>query len=752
MSIIKTIGEHVFEIPEPKTKDDILFYDTKDPYWIREVALKDYSERNGIWYDFAPGKGGTKLYQDATLYDSDGNLVSLNKDDSDWIIRMYEREWQRRTYGVHFMNGKEITWLSGDYWFILAHCKTKRPDKKSEYFDYYEYQSEYLMLVWYVNNTAWIDGLDLSKAKKTGITNIHWLYYLNKSTMTKNLNLGNMNIDQNKGAKTFKDHFMYSFNGLPLPLKPGIKTKSEADGIITFGERATNSKRNSRQKGIADDELNTTVMCVATLMNAFDVDVFSDLWYDEPPKYKSDFGEIYRSNSEGTKLQDESAGKKWLTSYTPEGDSPSFKSAKELFFDSELRTINSDNDSKKTKSGIICHHIPAYASWKSEINKYGKCNEKESIKKILVRRNDLRDRARELQAEIRRYANDKREAWTAGGAGSVFDNVRLAEIHNSIEEEERNSILPPYQEGKLEWKNKLWEIGLKNRRPNGEFCPVEFIPITIEERKRGETGRLRIYNDIPDVQKNAILKNGRDEYGFIIPPELFNSFLGADPTQHAAASEVIEGSKNAYYVESAVDLRLDQLMRGVASGINTFEYFHRPELPNEAYEDLVKLIIYTSSLCAVEANVPTMATNLIEEGLGRFMLVKEKKEAGSNYRIWERWMGLPEESEKEYHLIRTSANSPETRVLLEYFVRLWISYIQRPVDGEKDYGATIKSKRTVDQMMNLDITDTRTSDLFMASGYCKFVRDQYSAILLSKKSKEYQGVSIQEMFKAFARA
>jgi hypothetical protein len=744
----KIIGEHIFEIPEPKSKSDILFHGMKDPYWVREVALKDYHDHNGIFFDFIPGKGGTKLYQDATLYNQDGMLTHLNKEDSDWIVRMYEREWHRRTHGVHFMNGKEVTWVTGDYWFILAWCKTKRPDKISEYFDYYEYQSEYTQLIWYVNNSEWIDGLDLSKAKKTGITNIHWLYYLNKATKTKNINLGNMNIKQDNGAKTFRDHFLYAFEGLPDILKPGIKTKSEADGKIVFGERSTNTKRNSRNRLGAEDELNTSVQCVPTAINAFDVDVFSDIWYDEPPKYPGNFGEIYRSNSEGTKLQDTSVGKKWLTSYTPEGDAPSFIEAKKIFYDSELRTINPDKGDNRTLTGMICHHIPAYASWKSEINKYGKCNEVGAMAKIKSRRDALKDRPRELQAETRRYANTKREAWTTGGAGSVFDNVRLSELLLNVEEEQRSLPELPFLEGRLEWSVKAWEMGLKNKRHRGQFAQVVFIPLTKEERKNNKRGRLRIYQDIPDVQKNSVLRNGFDEWGCLNPPDMFMSFLGADPTNYAAASEVIEGSKNAYYVENAVDQRLDQIMGRVASGVCSFEYFERPELPEEAYEDLVKLIIYTGSLCAVEANVPYSATRLMEEGLGKYMIIKDEF---GQYKIWERWMGLPHEEEKKYHLLKTTSNNAQTKEILEYFVRLWISYIQIARDGEKDYGATIKSERVLDQLMNLDILDTKKYDLFMASGYGKFARDQYSAMLISQQQRRHEEISVSAMLSAFSR-
>jgi hypothetical protein len=744
MSKIIQIGEHKVPVPQPKKKEEILFIDHKDPCWNRDQALLDYKT---IWYDFVPGRDGTRLYQSATLYDQDGNLISLNKEDSDWMIWAYEREWHRRTYGVFFKNGQDIDWLTGDHWFTLAWCKTKRPDKVSDYFDYREFQAHYFYLINYVNNSPLIDGLDISKAKKTGITNLHWCYYLNKSTMTKNINSGNMNIDQGKGAKTFRDHFMYAYNGLASPLKPSIKTKSEADGIITFGERVNNSKK-GRSKNASAEELNTTVMCVPTMVNAFDVDVFADLWYDEPPKYTKDFGEIFRSNEAGTNIQDISVGKKWLTSYTPEGEAPSFLAAKKIFYDSELRTITPESGGR-TLSKMICHHIPAYQSWGSAFNKNGKCNEVEAMRRIQVRRDQLRDTPRELLAETRRYANNKREAWSAGGSGSIFDGARLAEIMYNIEEEQRSSPTTPYLEGKLEWSITHWELGLKNKRPKGEFCPVKFVPITEKEKRENKKGRLRIYNDIPDVQKNSILKNGRDEWGCIIPPDVFRSFLGADPTQHAAASEVIEGSKNAYYCMSAKDQRLDSLMGGIASGVMTFEYFERPELPDEAYEDLLKLIIYTGSLCTVEANVPEMATRLMTEGLGRFMLIKDKHGA---YKIWERWMGLPHEEEKEYHLIRTTSNNPQTRELLEYFVRLIISFIKTPDAGEKSYGDTLKSERLVDQLLRVDITDTKIFDLFMAWGYALFTQDQYTAILLSGQNNNNSSMSFGSLMNALSRA
>jgi hypothetical protein len=721
MSNITTIGDHTFKIPVSREKADILFINDRDPVWNREKALNDYRD---IWYDFLPGKDGTKLWQDTTLYNQDGELISLNSEDSKWITWAYEREWYRRASGVHVKIGDKIEWFTGDAWFQLAWCKTRRPDKKGDYFDFRQFQLWYYQLLWYIEKEEHIAGGAFSKAKKTGITNLTWLLYLNRATMIKNLNLGAMNVDQDKASKTFREHFMYAFNNLPLPLRPQIKSKSETDGLITFGYRFGNSKKNAKRRDAHDGELGTTVMCVPCVLHAFDIDVFFMQWYDEFPKYKQDFGEIYRSNAEGTAIQDINIGKKILTSYTPEGETPSFNSARDIYFNSELRTIEPKSDGR-TKSGLIEWHIPAYQSWTSEFDKYGKCREQEAMKKIIARRELKKGSARELLAETRMYANSKREAWMAGGVGSVLDNARISELLADVEEEERVSPEPPYREGRLLWENELWNIN-PNLRRKGEIGPVRFVPLTEEELYRGDTGRLREYNEIPNAQKNFALKHGRDEWRNLVAPMEFLSTLGADPTSHAAGSEVVQKSKNAFYVRSRVNEAVDSRFGEISSGLLMYEYFDRPETPDEAYDDLLKLIIYTGALSAVEANAPYMATRLMEEGLGNYMLVKDDN---GILTVWKRHMGLAHEEDKSYHLLRTTATA-HSKDILEAFVRLMKSQIMKPPPGNKSYGETIKSARLLSQLMDIDINNTKVFDLFMAYGWCLLADEVYTGMLI----------------------
>ena len=736
-----SIGEHKYILPPvPKDKTKILLHDQNrdNAFWDRERLVKDYKK---LWWDYIPYF--TKINQGATLYDQDDRLIAINKEDTDYIVRTYEQEMNRRRFGVWFNNGGEPTYLTGDYYFVLAWCKTKRPDKKGDWFDYREYQSRYCYLIDHVNKSDKILGLFLSKAKKTGITNLHWLYYLNKSTMTKNVNIGAMNIQQEMAAKTFRDHFMYSYNGLPPALKPEWKRKVEVDGLITFGKRYTNTRKGAKDE--TEDELNTTVMCVPTKDHAFDVDVFTDIYYDEPPKFTQDFGRIFRTNSAGTMIQDTIVGKIWLTSYTPSPDesTDSFISARDLFLDSELKTITAKSNGQ-TKSKLIAYHLPAFESWATEINKYGKCNEKAAISRIEEGRSILKDKPKELQGLIRMYANNKKESWLSGGRGSIFDPNRMTDLISAVIEEERESTSNLYVDGCLLWQNVLWEVGLKNKRPKGQFCPVRFVPLTQDEKERGMTGRLRIYNPIPPQLQNRALMYGKDEDGNLIPPPFFTYVTGADPTAQASASEVIQGSKNAFYTMSMPDERTDSLYKGIASNVIHLEYYHRPEMPNEAYEDAVKQIIWTGSLCSIEANVPDLANGLMQEGLGNFMLVRDKSGVITT---WKRWMGLYNEEKKQYQLLRTTPN----KELLEMFVRLAKTYLYKPEEGAKDYGATIKSARLLEQVRDLDVTDTRRYDLFMAYGYTLLGVEIYRNMLMSPATDEYSDSEIAGVLSALGR-
>lgn len=721
------IGEHKVKIPTPiKGKSEILCSDEKDPCWDRSVFIKEYRD---IWFEYLPYH--TKTYQQATLYDDDNILYSLNKEDSDYISKIYEQEMRRRRDGVFFKNDKEIEWITGDHYFVLMWAKIKRHDGKGDYADYREFQRDYFYLIYHCNNANYILGLFFSKPKKTGITNLHWLYYLNKSLLTKNNNLGNMNIEQGQAAKTFRDYYLYAYNGLIPAFRASYKNKSENEGSIILGKGYSTSKKSKLMAYDTDDELNTSVFCVPTKDKSFDVAVMNDIWFDEPPKYKQPFGEIFRTNKEAVKIQSKINGKAWLTSYTPEEDSESFRQARDIFLNSELKTILSSSNGQ-TKTGLIAYHLPAYKAWEGAFDKYGKCDEKRAMREIEGERNKVKGDKRALQAITRQYANNKREAWGSAGAGSTFDNIRLSQLLADLEIDGHDAPVPDYVEGNFVWDGKpLWNLGLRNKRRRGEFAPVKFIPLTEDQLGMGVVGKFRMYNYIPTHLRNAVLKNGRDDNNFLLPPDKFRFIMAGDPTNYAAGSAVVEGSKNAGYVLSVPDLISDNRGFNNISKTIQIEYYDRPELPDEAFEDYLMMIIYTGALTLMEGNAPFVFTRLMEEGLGHYLLVKDDN--GGFFTTWKPYMGLPAQADKSYKSIKVTSNGSD-KTMIEALVRVIKNYIEKPPEGERDFGQLIKSIRLLKQLMDFNPLDTKVSDLVMCIGWALFGMEIYIDMQLAPRS------------------
>lgn len=742
---------HVIKMPElPSNPSEVFFINDspEDAYWNREKILrKDYKP---IWFKFIPNETTLvgadeiedELFQETT-YDDDGYALTLNKEDSDYIRFCYEREMERRRDGVFFKNGNEIEWITGDHWYTMMWCKTKRPDKKGDYFDYREYQRDFFYLIKHTNLSPLISGADFSKAKKTGITNLMWCYYLNKSTMTKNINLGHMSIDVQKAAKTFRDHFMYAYNGLPLALKPDFKAKSENEGTITFGKRY-NSKASKRNT--TDDELNTTVMCVATVINAFDVDVFSDIWYDEAPKYKPNFGEIYRSNIGGTNIQDFAVGKQWITSYTPEQSGVSFKEAKVLFYDSELSTIT-DFSEGKTKSGLICCHIPAFKSWATSFNKYGKCNEAEAKQKIQNVLDSLADRPNEFLKMKRQYANNKRDAWSVGDASSVFDPIRLTELEMDLEELQRSE--QTFEWGHYEWENPIWEIGKKDKRPKGIFGPVKWVPISDEDRRKGKQDKVRQYHKAFPQDVNQAILYGRDEYNNLLPPPFFLFCGGIDPADWKDAANMDVVSNVTIDTMAVHNTSRNTAASKIVSKIQYAEYMARPDNPNEWYEDIVKQMLYWGQLTIIEANNGATATKLEEEGLGHYMLFKNQAGVICHYKANHK--NLPIElGGKLKHISNQKAGSVDIIADIILYIK---SYIQRANKefGEIDYGELLKSERFIKQAKEFDPKETKRFDLVMAKGYALMCHENYQSLLHQHREDPFKVDEVNAILSALAK-
>lgn len=728
------IGEHEIHLKNPpKKKEDILFYNNKaeNAFWNREELVKDYPE---IWYHFIPYK--TLVDCDATLYNADNTeLLQLNKEDSDIIRNLYKREIHRRVNGVHFRNGDDLEYLTGSNYYTLAWCKMFGNTKNGGYGLFYKYQRDVFYLMDYMW-AEWCLGLDISKAKKTGITQIiDGGYCVDLATRKEEWMIGFMSRSEPVAIENNMKLFLYAFDNLPMSLKPKVGFKAPKGGNIEFAERGklNSSKVNSK------DVLDTRVFCVPTAEHSFDSHFMNIIRFDEFPKYwqdsKKEPKEIFRNNKAGAKDQDFYRGRIIISSYPPEEDDIGSKQAEEVYYNSKLSTKKYG----KTESELICYHIPAYKSLKSCIDKYGNCDEKAAMEKIVQNRDRVKKDKKSYLAEVRQNPNDEREAFGTAGSSSCFNVPYLTDIIYDLEAEIRERAIPPWVEGNYVWENVLWEIGKKDKRPPGVFCPVRFVPLTEQEQLEGKKGTAIQFKDVISEDKNLPLRLGKDEQGNILPPEKFKHFLGCDPTQYADADDVDEPSMQAMHVINLHDDRLNTMHRQLVTKILMSEYNARQELAQASYEDVVKMIIYHGCLSAVEANSPLTYTRLKNEGLGNYLVVKHK----DGYYC--RWTTVLEDN--EYKGIVRSRNATQNE-LMETIIELIKHYTFKGDDGESEYARTIKSLKLLQQLIKFDPLDTKKSDLVMSMGYALLAYIVYQSELSQIKDEMFDEVSIRAAFSA----
>lgn len=760
------IGEHEFIKPNlPKNNSDILFYDLPaDQAFWRRIELPK------LFYDFAPDY--TELYQEATLKDGNGVYKSFNTEDSDLFVTTLKQELDRRQNGVHFKNGMEIEWITGDHYFMLQHCKVFGKDIRydkfckvfgkivdesvyirlyMEYGYFFKYQRNVYYLILKVKTDDEILGLYLSKAKKTGITFLFQCYKLNRTTFYKMLEIAVMSKTQPDAIDTNFKFYLYAFEGLPHIFKPSVQSFARKEGYITFGAKAFTGNSSSKaavSKLSQEKALNSTVRTVSTDLKSLDGPKWTDIELDEFNKMFAQSNVspqgVFDVAQAACKMQNDITAKMWIFGYVSEDNDKGVDEARVLYFDSKLTTKKTATGfTKRTKSELICWHVSSLYAYLSLHDKYGTCDEIEANKVIEEELDRVKSKPKVYQARKKQLARNEKDAWSVGGTKSTYNILELTNHKIELEDELRNSLLGTFGHlGRLKWENALWEVGKKDRRPKGKFCNVYFQPLNEEDLLNGNEARFILYEKLNNDQKNLALKFGRDDHDNLLPPLRFEFLGGIDPTQYAAGAEVTEGSKNASYTINLHNEGTNTMLRGLRSKILTSRYFYRPDSPHEAYEDLLKEIIYFGKLCVVEANAPYVAQRLMEEGLGHYMIIKDKER--NCLTPWKPWMKPGE----DYNLVRRTANQDQND-LLEYMVRLVTNYIE-VIPDEPNYLKTIKDVDLVNQLINFDPKNTKTADLAMAFKYTLLAYDIYHNSLLEEYSDSNNPSYMEMALKALA--
>lgn len=722
-NIVRIDDEHVFQLPKSPKKDEVLFVqETKrNQFWRRQL---DFPQ---IWYDFVPGF--TKENKEATLYNSDGMLISLSIEDTATLDKLLTREINRRKYGCWFMNNGEITYLTGNHYFALQWGEMhgySNPDTGLGYGEYREFQRDLQYFYDLVVADSNAVGGYIAKAKKTGVTQLIALNFLNESSLIKEKRFTMMSKSHNDAVGTNMMLFQHALEKMPMILKPQLKsapslTKVVFDQPKVHISRSAASLRGQLHKSAASG-FKTYVEALPTKADATDGPKIWREWFDEFPKCKTPYPqEIYDKGLEGVKLQQQIVGKAFFTSYPPETDTLGFFQGKKIYFDSALSTRN---ELGQTKSGLLKHFISALNATEGTFDRYGKADKAKAFFMNDTDRKSSTDR-RDIQKKTRQYPRTEKEAWSSGGSGSAFDNIRLGEQDAILDEEEKAGAMH-YYEGNLDWSN-------------GFGSAVFFTELTDNERENKVEGKFRFYSRLNSNEINVPLKmpvtyeeyNGKRVRQFEPDPNTIMA-AGVDPTDYKEKKAVKEGSKNSIVAGMAEDVVRNTMAGGIASNLLICDYLYRADDPDELFEDLCMLLIYLGCYVIVEANRGWLVTSLIKRGFKKFLLLRDRKTG----------VIRPYKKDDELDLINT------TEDLINDYCRAIARYLRKPtVEGEIDYLKFLKSRRGIAQLMDFDPYDTQKSDWVVAMGYMRLAIEclGYVRELKDAEKEKYQPEMMQAL-------
>lgn len=621
------IGEHTFVCPPIPPKKDILFskLPKKEQFWQRELIIKEFP---AFFFDWERG-----VIEDAPHTKYEGKrLIALSVGDSAILKSLRDREIKRIQDGIWFMNDGEPTYLTGGHYGVLMYCamvdSLNNVESESLYGQYMQFQRNYAYFIEICKTTKQADGGNVVKPKKTGITMFQCMLILMDAIISRQANYRLMSTKEDVATKINFSYILYALRKLPEILKPEYRNNLSE----IFFEDTSKGQRSGGKQRYEYEHLNSVIETVATEYNSFDSGKNRVAWIDEQSKIKiiggKDLMTLHNTTIPTVSQGFIRGGYVIYTHYVSESNDKSFRLARQIYFESKLKTI--DEGTGKTKSRLLCYAMTALDGTFGACDKYGK----PEISKIWTVINAELDKRKDDPAALRAYRRQmptcEADCWQEGaGEASIFDNLRLGMKLHDITEDDSVSVFP-YQDFNFKWTIPPIVDDVK-----GIFSyPGKIIvaPVTAQQKRDGkEHGLWKWY--MPEWTPREFLDkhvNQRltDKKGKLIPNPGCPFYMSIDPTQYSAAKDVSVGSKNAMQVFILPNSELDGMANKKVSNKRLMvEYLHRAESPRDTLMHAIQTILYFGCYVLVECNANWLATQLKECGLANF-LIRVNKDTG----------------------------------------------------------------------------------------------------------------------------
>jgi hypothetical protein len=617
----------------------------------------------------------------------------LNVDSEEAFTEYIYEQYRRRREGMWFYNNGVPTYLTGEAWFALQHCKMKDDG------GYMNFRVAQLHL-FYFAKACLLDprclGQLFVKSRRTGYTYIILTIMLNFITSTRNINMGLTSQNDDDAKKAFKK-FTYMFRNLPFFFKPVVRGAIGSEKELEFALPSDKSKEAKlARKNKGKDYLNSYIDYQATKDGSYDGQKMYIYLGDEagkwkkPANYENHWGRISPTFDEGGEI----VGKAFIGS-TVNPLKQGGQEFKDLYYQSIIKKRNEITE--RTPSGLYSYFLPAHKNMTRFTDKYGVCWETTPPK------GTVNQKGSPIKHGSIEYLEAKRRAKKAESAIAYNEELRANPMNvlEAFRDEAKSNILPlekiteqiQYNETAiildqfLTRGNFMWKDGVKDTEvvwypdPNGRFLVSWIPPAHLQNNKK------------------------RDRYGNWTPLNAHMGCFGAD-TYDISGTVSGKGSKGAL---SGV---LGFNMTDAPSNIFFLEYINRTEIADTFFEDLLMALVFYGMPVLAENNKPRFLYHLKNRGYRGFSLNRPDR-AGANLSKTEREIGgIPSASAD---VITTHAS------MIENFIVNFVGVYDEPDEKKqvRDFGSmgNMFFLETLKDWLAFDISDREKSDATISSGY-----------------------------------
>lgn len=693
-------------LPPIPPKEQILFHNLRkeEQYWRREPLPDYYAERS---------------LEEDSIREKEFELVMNGMKKAvthfDPVLERYRRiQWNRRWYGLWFMNYGEPTYLTNHHWWYLQVCKFDHKWNDG-YPAYYEFSRDnFYIRSWCEENPKSL-GYMFIGPRGTGKSGEEIACITNNATRFHNHRVGiqTKHFEDDSKKIMIQGKVVPLFNALPKFFKPEFAHGTNPQETLIFQRPSTKGKESKLREFGPDFDLNSTIFAAMPGVKALDGETMGEVYESEigktDAKQVADVYERHDTNVKCVLRNHRKVGllrKESTVEEMDKGGDQCFK----LWKDSDPQQLDRNG---WTISKIHRHLVSALdtdtsledyidhmnKNWGAPCNKYGKVNREIANIKIQNDLDAVKHDLKKMSSRMRKSPRNASEAFIKDQSKSIFNVFALTQRLEEI----RNMPKPPYIRGNLYWlKDEGGPVGFKQDEHAGRFYWAWFPD---EFSGNPEPGKWKILNN---VRKEA----GWDRMGnrrVMTYPKNDHLFaIGTDPIKFSKTKDP-RASKASGHGFRKYNINVDNGRPKAKwqSHNYIFEYIERPQDPETYFNDMGMACHFLGCSILPESNIKSLVQHFVQKGWEKFLM-----NAGD----------FPD------LMIAGNQDDPgfsTTAEVIDQYTRRIITFINEHIQR-------MPFDRTIESWLNFDPSDTRVSDATVSSGF--------TLVALENKPREQETV------------